>query len=535
MEKRPNVSNTQKNHEYNIIPREELLSIIETTPDIIFRLDPHGKISFINNAVKKYRYSPEDLIDQDIFNLIHPEDRKKATHRINERRTGDRSTQKMEIRLLVNGDEGNANIFLIDAKGLYDQHRRFIGSQGVARDITDRKKNQLAYLKLKDKFHQTQKLESLAILAGGIAHDFNNMLMGILGNTDMALLDLPATSPVLNNIRQIQKITQRAADLTHQMLTYSGKCRFSIQPIDINKIINDIRHLLQVTITNHIVLNCNLDEHIPRFEADISQIRQIIMNLIINSTEAIGKNTGEITISTGKMRCDREYLESPWTDEEPVEGLYVYLEVSDTGCGMKEEEIEKIFDPFFTTKFIGRGLGLSEVHGITRSHNGRIKIDSKPNQGTTFRILFPANSNAVSTREESEIKDHIDVDNETILFVDDEESIRFIGQQMLERAGFNVITAEDGNHAIDLFKTHAKEISCILLDLAMPHMSGEETLRQLRLIQKDVPIIISTGYDEQEVNMRFPGNIISGFIQKPYQYKKLIGKVYKVLKQDDRF
>jgi two-component system, cell cycle sensor histidine kinase and response regulator CckA len=254
-------------------------------------------------------------------------------------------------------------------------------------------------------------------------------------------------------------------------------------------------------------------------EADATQLRQIIMNLVINASEAIGDKSGVIAITTGCMDCDRSYLKDVWLDENLTNGLYVYLEIADSGCGMDTETLSKLFDPFFTTKFTGRGLGMAAVLGIVRGHKGAIKVYSETGRGTTFKILLPASGRPV------EIFNH-DVGDEdwqgsgTVLLVDDEETIRGIGAEMLKELGFTVVTAADGREAVDIFKSRP-DISFVILDLTMPHMDGEQCFRELRQLKPDVKVIMSSGYNEHEVTQKFVGKGLAGFIQKPYRLSKL--------------
>jgi two-component system, cell cycle sensor histidine kinase and response regulator CckA len=340
------------------------------------------------------------------------------------------------------------------------------------------------------------------------------------------------------NIAEILKAAKHAAELAKQMLAYSGKGRFVIEPIDLNEFVEEMAHLLEVSISKKAVLKYNFADNLPTFDADATQIRQIIMNLITNASEAIGDNSGVIALSTGAMNCDRAYLNSfneilrASLDESLNEGLYVYFEVADTGCGMDAETTRKIFDPFFTTKFTGRGLGMAAVLGIVRGHGGGIKIYSEPGKGTTFRILFPAgesreNDGAIQQRGISEAQAWSG--HGTVLIVDDEETVRAVGKQMVEKMGFDALTATDGREAIEIFGTHADEIVCVLLDLTMPHIDGEAAFRELRRIDPTVTVILCSGYNEQDATQRFAGKGLASFIQKPYSMATLKGELMQVL------
>ncbi len=401
----------------------------------------------------------------------------------------------------------------------------------TALDISDRKRAEKEKIDLERQIQHVQKLESLGVLAGGIAHDFNNLLMGILGNADLALLELPLTSPARQHIAAIEEASRRAAELCRQMLAYSGKGRFVIQKLDLSELVREMIQMLQVSISKKAVLKFNLAENLPPVEADATQLRQVIMNLVINASEAIGSKSGVISITTGAMECDRKYLTETYVDEGLPEGLYVYMEVADTGCGMDEDTKARIFDPFFTTKFTGRGLGMAAVLGIVRGHGGSIKVYSEPGRGSTIKVLFPAAEGLPD-----EIEHQNDSTGEwrgsgTVLLVDDEDTVLAVGKQMLEHIGFSVITVKDGLEALKVFKQKSKEIQCIILDLTMPRMDGEQAFRELRRINPDTPVIMSSGYNEQEVTQRFSGKKLTGFIQKPYNLNELKEILQKALKK----
>jgi PAS domain S-box-containing protein len=407
-----------------------------------------------------------------------------------------------------------------------DDSGRIIGLVGIHTDITERKRAEEERENMAKQLLHTQKLESLGVLAGGIAHDFNNILMTIIGNADLALMRINKESPATENLQRIEQAAARAADLAKQMLAYSGKGKFVVENIDLNHLLEDMLHMLEVSISKKAVLRLNLTRPLPSVEADSTQLRQIVMNLVINASEAIGDKSGVIAISTGCMDCDKNYLRDVWLEENLSEGLFVYFEISDTGCGMDKETVLKIFDPFFTTKFTGRGLGMAAVLGIVRGHKGAIKVYSELKKGTTFKILLPASDRPIEIFNGDLNKDNWKGSG-TILFVDDEETVRGIGKEMLQELGYSVITAEDGRMAIDIFKTFP-DISFVILDLTMPHIDGEQCFRELKQINPSVKVIMSSGYNEQEVNQKFVGKGLAGFIQKPYTLSVLKETIQKI-------
>jgi CheY-like chemotaxis protein len=369
----------------------------------------------------------------------------------------------------------------------------------------------------------------LGVLAGGIAHDFNNLLMAILGNADLALLSLSPISPARNNIEEIVKASQRAADLCRQMLAYSGRGRFVVGRYDLSEIVQEMANMLQVSVSKKATLRYRFDRDLPPVEADATQLRQVVMNLITNASDALGDASGVIEVSSGVMECDRAYLSESYLDDKLPEGRYVYLEISDTGCGMDAETRSRIFDPFFTTKFMGRGLGLAAVLGIVRGHKGAIKVYSEPGQGTTIKILLPAVEWTPADRVQIAEQSKLPPSGGTVLLVDDDQSVLDVASSMLERLGFAVLTASDGQEGLEVFRERAAEIDCVLLDLTMPRLSGEEVFREMRRIQSDVRVILSSGYNEQEVTQRFVGKGLAGFVQKPYTLAKLQEILRRVL------
>jgi len=397
---------------------------------------------------------------------------------------------------------------------------------GTIQDITDRKLVELEHTILGKQLLHAQKLESLGVLAGGIAHDFNNILTAIIGNADLALMRINKESPVVENLHRIEQAAARAADLAKQMLAYSGKGKFVVENINLNTLLEEMLHMLEVSISKKAVLRFNPHQSLPTVEADATQLRQIIMNLVINASEAIGDKSGVIAITTGCMDCDQSYLKDVWLDENLTDGLYVYLEIADTGCGMDKATMANLFDPFFTTKFTGRGLGMSAVLGIVRGHKGAIKVYSKLNKGTTFKILLPASDRPAELFNGDSHHDDWQGSG-TVLLVDDEETVRGIGKEMLQELGFTTITANDGREAVDIFKT-TREIDFVVLDLTMPHMDGEQCFRELKQLKPDVKVIISSGYNEQEVTQKFVGKGLAGFIQKPYKLSVLKEAIKKI-------
>jgi len=396
-------------------------------------------------------------------------------------------------------------------------------------EIRERQQAEQERGKLEAHLREVQKLESLGVLAGGIAHDFNNLLMAILGNADLTLLSLSPVSPARPNVEEIVRASQRAAELCRQMLAYSGKGRFIVGPYDLSEIVREMSQMLEVSISKKATLRYFFGQDLPLVNVDSTQIRQIIMNLITNASESLGDRSGFISVSTGFLNCDRTYLSESYLDDKLPEGKYVYLEVSDTGCGMDAETRSRIFDPFFTTKFTGRGLGLAAVLGIVRGHKGALKVYSEPGKGTTFKILLPTLEWSPNDREPVLEPSAPLPDSGTVLLVDDDPLVREVGEKMLVKLGFQVLTAADGREGLEVFRTHKEAIDCVLLDLTMPKMDGEEAFQELSRLKSDVKVILSSGYNEQNVIQQFAGNGPAGFIQKPYTLTTLREALSRVL------
>jgi PAS domain S-box-containing protein len=498
--------------------------LTEALPDAVLIEDAEGRIHYANAAAGRVmRLDREDLIGKTEFDTQDPEQAQRHIDAIRQvLRTGEPMVLEDAVQLPAGEMVFHTKILpLIDE----ELHRVLI----VARDITDTRRDEQERLNLEKQIQQTQKLESLGVLAGGIAHDFNNLLVGILGNADLALDELSRVSPVRQYVEEIEQASRRAAELCRQMLAYSGKGRFVVEPVDLSEAVLEMGHMLEVSISKTAILKYNCAENLPAVEADVTQLRQVIMNLITNASEAIGSRSGIISITTGAMECGREYLDEVYIDEDLAEGTYVFLEVADTGSGMDETTRQRLFDPFYTTKFTGRGLGLAAVLGIVRGHSGAIKVYSEPGQGTTFKVLLPA-CEMDATGHEAGVGGSSDWRGHgTVLLADDDETVRTVSRRMLETLGFDVVCAGHGQQALELFDRHADQLACVLLDLTMPHMDGEEVFRRLRSRDGQVPVIMSSGYNEQEVSQRFLGKGLAGFIQKPYNLSTLTTVFREVL------
>jgi signal transduction histidine kinase/ActR/RegA family two-component response regulator len=374
---------------------------------------------------------------------------------------------------------------------------------------------------LEAQMQRTQKLESLGVLAGGIAHDFNNLLTGILGNADVVFRALPEESRERSLVEQVKTAAEAAADLTGQLLAYSGRGTFRMEPLDLSTLVEEMGRLLESSISKKVRLLYELGENIPLVDADPTQIRQVVMNLITNASEAIGNEPGEVTLRTGSMQVGRAKLAESYTHDDLPPGLYVFIEVADSGCGMNEETLQKIFDPFFTTKFTGRGLGLAALLGIVRRHRGTIFVSSQLEAGTSFRVLLPASETEETTADDREEAAAAWSASGRVLVIDDEAGIRRLARLLLEEVGFAVDVAADGDEALERIREESGIPDLILLDLTMPRRSGIEVLEEIRRVDPSVPVILMSGFTESEVASVLEADPRASFLQKPFTGESL--------------
>ena len=507
---------------------ERYRNLVESLPSGIV-VHTEGRAVFVNEAARVAFGTDhrDDLIGKSVIDFVHPDERAVAAARVRDVYGKKGPAQWLEYRFVrADGSE-----FEVEVAGTETDWHGAPASQVLFNDISNRKRRERRQRRLEARVQQAQKMESLGVLAGGVAHDFNNLLVGILGNADLALMKLPPEAAVRPHLKDIEHASMRAADLARQMLAYSGKGRFVVEELDLRLLVEEIAHLLEVSISKKAVLKYDFGTGVPPISADATQVRQVIMNLITNASEALQDGSGVISISTGSMSCDADYLNGTFIDQDLAPGTYTYLEVSDTGVGMDEQARERVFDPFYTTKFTGRGLGLAAVLGIVRGHSGAIKVYSEPGKGTTMKVLFPATSSDDLSGGAEQTVEIQWVGRGLVLLVDDEESVRAVGASMLQHAGFDVITASDGEEAVALFRRRRDDVDCVLLDLAMPGLDGVETFRELRRVRADVPVVLTSGYSEQEAVNRFSGKKLAGFVQKPFRLAELMGTLKQAMER----
>ena len=638
--------------------QEMLGSILRAIPDVIYRLDSMGRIVFISEAVRRYGYEPEDLCGRNVLDLVHPDDRERVRYGMHERRTGSRRTKNLEVRLFVKRGSGASEdgksegsteeerVFLVEAEGVFESERggkgMLLGTQGIARDISDYKKAEEALhrrgqaleqsvdgiiitgldgtmqfvnkawasmhgyeakelvgqhwrvffteeqlegevvqfleaagqpggckddishvrkdgsafptrmsttalrndadsivglvwsarditdeLRLEGQLRQAQKLEAIGHLAGGVAHDFNNLLQGILGYGDMAMQELPSDSPAYESIEEVMKAADRATTLIRQLLTFSRREKLEARHVDLNRIISDLMKMIQRVIGEHIELRIAPGHKLGVVFADPGQLEQILMNLCVNARDAMPQG-GQIQIETSVARLDRRFCQRhPWARP----GEYVLLSVTDNGEGMSPEVRERIFEPFFTTKEAGKGtgLGLATVYGIVTQSGGLIQVESESGKGTCFRIYMPRTGEETSVAAELERLESTAQGTETILLAEDEELVRSLAVNVLERAGYRVLTASDGEEAIRIYEEHGDEVDLLLLDVVMPRKGGRTVYETIRAQNPNVPTLFCSGhsYDILEKGSLPDGEV--RLLQKPYNSRVLLQMIRELL------
>jgi signal transduction histidine kinase/CheY-like chemotaxis protein len=412
-----------------------------------------------------------------------------------------------------------------------DNARLYAAAQ---QELAERKRAESEQLALERKLLEARKAESLGVLAGGIAHDFNNLLQVIVGNVDLAIADADDPASARVSLERIADAAQRAADLTRQLLAYAGKGRYLVQRIDLELVLLDALNQLRSVLPPTVEIYHSIVPNLPPMQGDMAQIRQVVINLVLNAAEAFEQARGEIALSCGAERIPPAQIGAADAPPDLVAGDYVFVEIADSGPGMDPATQARMFEPFFTTKFTGRGLGLAAVQGIIRSHQGAVQVWSAPGHGTRVRFWLPCSGDMRAEPAGSTDLTGRAHAGDTVLVIDDEDGVRAVAARLLERAGWTVLTAADGRSGIDLFQASVDAIGCVLLDLTMPHMSGEQVFHELRRIKPDARIILSSGYSEEHATSRFSGYALAGFLHKPFTPDELRDKIQQVLGADKK-
>lgn len=510
---------------------EKFRTLVNNSFDVIFVLDASGVFQFVSPSWEThFGYPVATVLGKPFQPFVHPDDVPHCFEYLTRVMTSGQAATCLPYR--VKHANGSWRLFIANGT----MHADSTGTPlyiGIGRDITDEKRLEEERLNLERQFLHAQKLESLGIMAGGIAHDFNNLLAVIIGNLELLLgTQAGKESPVTTRIERAMQASLKAADLTRQMLAYTGKGIFELKQLDLNQLVKDNCDLFRLTVPKNITMKTELSEPLPAVVGDAGQLQQVIMNLITNASEAIGNEPGSILIATGVQECDHKLLNYSRLDEKPLPGHYIYIDVTDSGCGMDKDTQQRIFEPFYTTKFTGRGLGMASVMGIIKAHKGAILLYSEPGLGSTFKILLPMAAGADNSTLNFPAKnqDQYRIPKGMVLVVDDEEYVREVCREYLSEIGLISLSAENGNEALDIFKRHLHDIPFIILDLTMPQMDGVATLRELRRLKPDIKVIVSSGHATQASAENFSTDLPDGFIQKPFQRQDLLEIIHNLFK-----
>ena len=503
-----------------LIASEERFRILSAAAFEGVFVHAEGKILLANEAgAAMYGFDPASLVGASLMDLTDPASRAVVAEHL-------RSGSAEPYEGIARRKDGST--FVAEVRGRTLSHQGRPTRVTVIRDVTERKRIETEQRALEERVRQAQKLESLGVLAGGVAHDFNNILTVISNGVALAKRDavLGAASPA--HLDAIALAAKRATELCRQMLAYAGKARLQRESVDLSAVVGEMSSMLEASVSKKATLVRELAPGLPRLLGDATQIRQIVMNLVINASEAISAPHGTIRISTGTGTYEAESFARSAAGGELKVGEYVWLEVEDDGVGMDAQTRAQMFDPFFTTKFVGRGLGMAAVLGIVRGHEGAIDVESRPGHGTRIRVFFPASS-AEPDRATSAPASQVRGEG-LVLVVDDEKNVRISTEFLLRGFGFDVIAARDGAEAIEVFRSESRRIDVVLLDLTMPRMDGIETMRELRRIAPEARVVLTSGYgsvDLEEETKRGEGP--NAILPKPYAAERLLATLREVM------
>ncbi|MFC1567782.1 response regulator [Pseudomonadota bacterium] len=503
-------------------------TLLENSPNPV-GVHRDGKWVYLNPAAVKLfaAESAEDILGTPVLDYVHPDDHLMVTERMQIQMQENISVPVVEEKLL----RKNGEMFIAEVQAspiIFNGEPSFLAT---CRDLSENKKYEEKNLLLQSQLEHSQRLESLGVLAGGIAHDFNNLLAAIMGNAELARMEVKEPSSATKHFNNIEETCEQAAELCKQMLAYAGKSPHTMGLLEINGLVQDMGSLLKASLDQNIDLQLRLDDQPLSIEADKAQIQQVILNFIINAAEAIGSDTGSVRIRTGIMHASREFLDKQYNGSDLPEGKYVFVTIADSGCGMTDQTIRKMFDPFFTKKESGTGLGLSAVLGIIHGHKGVIEVVSKAGRGSKFRILLPR---AYQTFKKEVIQTS-EMDgwqgDGTVLVVDDDSAVRKVAALFLENFHFEVLQAADGLEGLETFCKHQKDIVAVLLDITMPKLGGVDAMKKMREANPRIPVILVSGYSEVEIESLAEEDQPDMFVAKPFRAKDLQKALYKVLEK----
>jgi two-component system cell cycle sensor histidine kinase/response regulator CckA len=498
-----------------------LRTVIDHSPVVLFALDRSGVIRFSGGqGLTRLGLGPGERVGRSVRDLLQRD----APHAMS---FFERGLGGEEVTWVGSLGEATFECRLTpvrDARGV------LTGVIGLAIDVTERLQGEEQRLALERRLLEAQKLESLGLMAGGIAHDFNNLLVTVLGNASLALADLLPGAAGRQAVARIESAAIRASELTRQLLAFAGKEELATEAVDVNAIIRETQELLEVSLSSRVTVGLELEPSLPPIEGDATQLRQVVMNLVLNAADAMGDADGLITVRTGIAVLDQAALDEAWHDPDASPGPHQCIEVADNGCGMDASTLARIFDPFFSTKPTGRGLGLANVLGIVFGHRGAVHVSSEPGRGTTFRVFLPAEARRAASRPAPSEA----ASGRTVLLVDDEEDVRATTAHMLERLGCDVLLAGDGQEGLRMFSTHAGTIDAVLMDLSLPRMSGDRAAQEIHRLRPDARVILMSGHADERVRTRMSGDDSAGFLRKPFSVTDLEHMIDKVLAERRR-
>ncbi|MCC7385198.1 MAG: PAS domain-containing protein [Deltaproteobacteria bacterium] len=492
---------------------ERYRTLYDHTPSMFFTVARGGSVLSANRfALEHLGYAQGEVLGHSVLGVFHAEDREAAARHLESCFAEPQKTFRWELRKQC---KDQRVIWVEETARVTQSAEGGPVALVVGNDVTERRRTEEAVF-------QAQKLESIGVLAGGVAHDFNNLLVGILGNAELARQSLPESMPARGLIDQISQAGNRAAELASRLLAYAGKGQVQMLPLDVGSVIRDMGDLLSVSAGRQIDLVLQLDPGALVVTADATQLRQVLMNLVVNASEAIGDRSGTIHLRTRAVLLDRGLAADHFPGWALAEGRYVQMEIVDDGVGISRENLARIFDPFFSTKGSGRGLGLAAVQGIVRAHRGAIRVSSVPGVGTSFEVVLPRlEAQASAQKGAKPPKALAPLEANKILIVDDDPSVRAVAAAMLKRLGFTPLEAGDGVVARQILEADGRAVGCLLLDLTMPHGGGPAVLEDLRRVRPELPVVLMSGYTELEATSVFGSQDIRAFLRKPFTLEDL--------------
>ena len=478
----------------------------QQTPAMLHSINQGGLLEEVSDVwLTKLGYSREEVLGRPSTDFLSPESARYAKEVVLPRffETGECVAEYEMLRR-----DGTRLPVRLRAVAIRDAQGKILRSNAVLEDMTEHRR-------LEQKMLQAQKLESLGLMAGSIAHDCNNLLVSILGNTQLALEDVRGMPSAVASLTDVVTASQRAADLCRQLLAYSGRGKFTIEEVDVSELAREMTQILELSVGRFAAIKLELARPGPRAEVDPTQLRQVVMNLVLNAAEALDGGRGLITVVTSLRDLDADTSERTSNPDLPL-GRYVRIGVADTGRGTPAELLDRIFDPFFTTKAAGRGLGLAAVHGIVRSHSGMLRVDSEPGRGTSFKVYLPAKPSAEQVENVSLRK------RGTVLIVDDDEMVRQTLHRQLTRAGFEAVLAANGEDAVLTAQARGRELTAFLIDVTMPGLSGPDVFLRLRSLLPTARVVLMSGYNHVDIVRRYTTEGLAGFVQKPFTIQEVM-------------